>query len=345
MFRLRRMSRHASATCFRSVSDRRRFLRIAWAALVTVACTGTNFAVESAVLRGQQIELVAGWNAIWLEVEPTDDRIAATFDASKIDVVARYFTPSTPVRFLQNPAEKPWNDPGWAVWYAPSRAENFLTSLHAVQGGCAYLVHATTAHTLSISGKVEHRALRWNANSFNLTGLPVSGSPGMTFARFFSGASGRLGNQIYRLVEGSWQKVGTLGSAEIRPGEAYWIFAEGKTNYQGPLELKFAGSTHLNLGGGTAAVNLLNRGTSPLSAKASIQGDMPLFRSVPDFENLRSTAEPFVGEVDLGSISAGKSIELALEYRPTMAPNAPKTALLIVKTSDGSILRVPLRAQ
>jgi hypothetical protein len=301
----------------------------------------------ASAMRAQQIEVVAGWNAIWLEVDPVDDRVASTFDPSKIDVVARYFTPATQVRFLQNPAEQPWNEPGWGVWYAPSRGEAFLTSLHAVQGSAAYLVHATNAHTITVTGAVQHRPLRWNANSFNLTGLPVAESPRITFARFFSGAGNRLGNQVYRLVEGTWQKVGNLSAAEIRPGEAYWIYAEGRTNYQGPLEAKYVGAGQLNLAAnaGSAGIDLINRGTNTLSVKATVEGGLPLFRAVPDLANLTSKTVRMTGEVDLGSISAGKASELRLEYRPTGEPPGSASGILTLKSSDGCILRLPIRAK
>src|SRR5690606_20577366 len=78
--------------------------------------------------RTQEFQLVAGWNAIYLDVDPADDAVASSFQSGLVDVVARYFIPKTPVRFIEDSAEEPWNTAGWSVWYAPSREESFLNS-------------------------------------------------------------------------------------------------------------------------------------------------------------------------------------------------------------------------
>lgn len=295
-------------------------------------------------VRVQQIALLEGWNAIWLEVDPENDAIPATFNPEKVDIVARYFTPQTQVRFIQNPGETAWNEPQWRVWYAPSRAEAFLNSLHAIHGGCAYLVHAKAACNLSVSGSPLLHRLSWNANSYNLAGLPVSG--GMSFARFFSGADGKLGGQVYRLVEGSWQKVTNLAGTEIRPGEAYWIYCEGKTNYQGPLEVKFTGADRISVSrdSSLATLDLINRGTSPLTVTASVDGGLPLFRSVPDLANLSSNAVAITGAITLDPIAPGTAGDFRLQFRPAQDSTVSGSALLTLTTSDGSLIRVPIRA-
>ncbi len=302
----------------------------------------------AATTRTQVIELVEGWNAIWLEVAPSDDKITAVFDPEKVDVVARYFTPKTQVRFIADPGEQAWNTPGWGVWYAPSRAEAFLTNLHAIQGNSAYLVHAKSNVTLRITGEVRYRPLRWNTDSFNLTGLPVSETTRPTFARFFSGAGGKLGAQVYRLVEGSWQKITDLTTAEIRAGEAYWVFCEGKTNYQGPLELRFAGTDGVNFGGGSnlSVIEFSNRAGNAFSVTASIEsgGSLPLFRSIPDLANLTSKSEPMLGNASLGNLSAGGVARFRLECRPALMTAAADSAILKFSTSDGVVLRLPVRA-
>jgi hypothetical protein len=298
-------------------------------------------------VRTQQIELAQGWNAVWIEVSPTNDQVAAVFDPAKVDVVARYFTPETQVRFIEDPGEKAWNTPGWGVWYEPSRAEAFLTSLHAIQGNSAYLVHATQNHTLSVTGTVRFRPLRWNTDSFNLVGLPVSSSVKPTFGRFFSGAGGRVGAQVYRLVEGSWQKVSDPATTQIRAGEAYWIYCDGKTNYQGPLELRFTGADSVSLGSGSnlSVIECANRATNAFSVNASIEsgGNLPLFRSVPDLANLTSKSEPLSGGSNLGNLTAGSVSRLRLELRPALMTGSEGSALLNLSTSDGIVLRVPVR--
>lgn len=298
--------------------------------------------------RTQTVALTTGWNAIWLEVEPADSAVAKVFDPAKVDVVARYFTPKTQVRFIEDPSEAAWNNPGWGVWYAPSRAEAFLTSLYAIQGNCAYLVHATKDVTLEVTGAVRFQPMRWNTDSYNLTGLPVSGTVKPTFARFFSGAGGKVGTQVYRLVQGSWQKVSNPGATEIRAGEAYWIYCEGKTRYQGPLELRFTGQDGVSFGNGSnlSAIDLTNRATNAFSVSVSLEpgGNLPLFRTVTDFADLTSRSTPLGGLTDLGTLNAGTVSQLRLERRPAAMTGTSGSAVLKFSTSDGIVLRVPVRA-
>lgn len=311
-------------------------------------CGALLISLEAATTRTQVIELAAGWNAIWLEVAPVDDRVSAVFDPDNVDVVARYFTPETQVRFISDPGEQAWNSPGWGVWYAPSRAEAFLTSLHAIQGNSAYLVHAKSRATLQVTGEVRYRPLRWNTDSFNLTGLPVSDTVRPTFARFFSGAGRRLGAQVYRLLDGSWQKISNLAATEVRAGEAYWIFCEGKTNYQGPLELRFTGADCVSFGEGSnlSVIEFANRATNAFSVSASIEpgGTVPLFRSVPNLANLTSKSEPMPGNASVGNLAIGEVSRFRLEYRPALMTAASGSAILKFATSDGVVLRVPVRA-
>lgn len=314
---------------------------------VGLALLGAFGQVAADTVRTQNIALTAGWNAVWLEVDPAEGAVPAVFDPEKVDVVARYFTPQTQVRFIEDPGEKAWNAPEWGVWYAPSRAEAFLTSLHAIQGNCAYLVHATRDFTLTVTGTVRFRPLRWNTDSFNLVGLPVSGTVRPTFARFFSGAGAKVGARVYRLAQGSWQKVSNLATAEIRSGEAYWIYSEGKTNYQGPLDLRFTGLDSLNFGNGSnlCVIELANRATNSFSVTASIEsGTLPLFRSIPDLANLTSKSEALVGETSLGNLNTGGVSQFRLEFRPGLMTGTSGTALLKLSTSDGIVVRVPVRA-
>ncbi len=304
--------------------------------------------VEAGTSRTQNIALVAGWNAVWLEVDPSDAAVHAVFDPQTVDVVARYFTPGTPTRFIEDPGEQAFNAPGWGVWYAPSRAEAFLTSLHAIQGNCAYLVHATNDAAIAVTGEVSYRPLRWDTDSYNLTGLPVFGAVGPSFGRFFSGAAGKVGAQVYRLSGGSWQKVGDLASATIRPGEAYWIYCSGKTNYQGPLEVRFPGVDGVTLGTSSlrTAVQLTNRASAAFSVTATLESaeDLPLFRSVLDLATLTPHSEPLGGATSLGNLSPGGVSQLNLELRPLLMTGKTGSALLLLSTSDGIVLRLPVRA-
>ena len=309
------------------------------------------FAAQSAMAataRSQEITLAKGWNAICLDVQPADPAVPAVFDPAKVDFVARYFTPASEVRFLDNPAELSWNDPAWGVWYAPDRGEDFLSNLHAIDAGAAYLVHAREAHTLTVTGDVRFRRLRWKTDSFNLTGLPVEGNATITFAQFFSGAADKLGARVYRLANGAWQPVTNLTTTTLRPGEAYWIYCEGHADYQGPLDVRFSGMDGIDLGfhSNASTVELTNRSNAPFSVQATVESNsgLPLYRSVRQAGAVATQAHSLDTAGALGSIAAGATTRLQIETRREQMNAGSGSAVLKLATSNGLVLRIPVHA-
>ncbi|MCP5558801.1 MAG: hypothetical protein H7A55_13725 [Verrucomicrobiaceae bacterium] len=297
--------------------------------------------------RTQRVELKAGWNAVSIDVDPLDSAPGTVFDSTKVDIVARYFTPRTPVRFIADPEEQAWNAPGWGVWYAADRAEAFLTSLHAIHGGSAYLVHARQDCALNVAGAVNFRRLQWTTDSFNLTGFPVEAGATITFAKFFAGSSGRIGSRIYRLVEGSWQKITDPATTVIRPGEACWVYCEGSTTYQGPLDLRFHGR-ELDFGANSSQVVLeyANRIDTPFSVQVAVESNtgLPLYRGVLDLAAGTSTAVSLAGGANLGSVPGGGVNHLNLELRRELMTGISGSAILKFTTTDGVVLRIPVAA-
>lgn len=315
-------------------------------------CLATGASLSSAGVacagqpqRQQQFQLNAGWNAIFLEVNPIVDGVGEVFGADMVDAVARYFVPNSPIRFIEDPQEEPWNTAGWSVWYAPQRAESFLNTLHAVHGGAAYLVHATKAGVLAINGAVVPSVREWKADSFNLIGFPVD-VVGLTFAQYFAGAEGKIGAQVYRMVNGSWQKVTNLAATRIQPGAAYWIYCEGRTSYTGPLEVRMTGANAVNFGGQSSAVaiELRNRINTSFSVEASIESNdgLPLFRRVNDLSTLTAQSVPLLTKAALGTLAPGQTDVFRLELRRDTQTVSGTSAVLKFTTSNGVVQRVPI---
>lgn len=303
-------------------------------------------AILGAAERTQRFQLESGWNAIYLDVSPSNDEVEVVFAGGLVDMVARYFVPLTPVRFIDDNTVKPWNTEGWSVWYSEQRAESFLNSLHAIQGGAAYLVHAVEQGTLEISGETEVRPVTWKADSFNLTGFSVESS-GMSFAAYFAGAENRIGSRVYRLVNGSWQKVVNLSSTMIRPGEACWVFCDGNTLYQGPLEVGMGGSREIRFGRGTQAVtvDLRNVVNTPFTVVAEIEANigLPLYRRLVNLSNATAESTPAIGVFNLGTLGPGALTHFRLELREEHFSGSGDSANLKFTTSNGVVIRVPVR--
>jgi hypothetical protein len=319
------------------------WLRLALIATLFLGCISPTWASQPQ--REQHFHLKVGWNAIFLEVSPIADSVGEVFGADMVDAVARYFVPNSPIRFIEDPQEEPWNTAGWSVWYAPQRAETFLNTLHAVHGGAAYLVHATKAGVLTITGTVVPMVREWKVDSFNLTGFPVD-APGMTFAQYFAGAEGKIGTRVYRMVNGSWQKVTNLASTQIQPGAAYWIYCEGRTTYNGPLEVRMTGAARVYFDDQSSIVTieLRNRINTAFSLEASMESNdgLPLYQQVIDLTNLTSQSVPLTGRRSLGTLAPGQTTVFRLRLRRDTQTINGTAAVLKFTTSNGVVQRVPI---
>ncbi len=311
-----------------------------------LACAFTGYSQT----REQSLELHAGWNSVFLEVEPADVNPQAVFANTPIDTVARYFPRTSPVQYITDPAEAPWNEPGWGVWYASSRPESVVSSLHAIHGNKPYLVHTPSACTWKVSGGVAFQRLSWQADSFNLMGFGVDEQSPPTFERLFAGAGGRIGQRVYRLDDaGKWQPVTLPATTAIRSGEAYWVYCRGKTDYQGPIEVRVPGLSELNFGnsGSRLDIEFFNPATEPASVRVEVvpgSGDLPLAQVVRSLSTLQ-TSYPELSPTTELTVPSGQLEMLRLEVRREAMSAAAQTRLLRVTTSCGQRYWVPVRAQ
>jgi len=187
----------------------------------------------------QTINLRSGWNAIWLDVDPTDSDPAAVFSGVPITAAWTFSERLTSTDFIQSTAETIWNRSAWLSYVPAPRPESINNNLFAIQGARAYLIHSQFAATLNVTGRPNFRPLRWVENAYNLLGFPVDPALPPSFGNFFgpspahvNPATGTL-TEAYRLAEdGTWQRV--LSSDLIQHGAAYWVFSKGASAFQAP---------------------------------------------------------------------------------------------------------------
>jgi hypothetical protein len=214
-----------------------------------VALLATVLLVSSAAAQTttQTFQLRSGWNAIWLELEPTNPDIGAVFTNLPVSSVWTYVAKDAPVEFIQQQTEELFNEPAWLPYFPPSRPEAFLTKLGSAHALRAYLVNVTNAATLTITGKPVLRPAVWVTDSFNLRGFPVNPASLPTFATFFGPAAAHANQAVYQLqANGQWQLV--TPATPMKHGEAYWVYSLGASTYQGPTGLEVEFGTGLNYG-------------------------------------------------------------------------------------------------
>ena len=310
--------------------------------------------------RTQVIALEKGWNAVWLEVQPGVASPGDVFNGALVDIVAGYVKPVSEAQFAKNTAVNVQALSGWNVWYAPHRADAPLSRLHGMGSGMGYLVHALEAAVVEVRGTVEPAELRWTPNRFNLAGFAVAAQGGPTFKQLFEASPAHNHNKIYRLANGAWRQVLQPDAEAPRPGEAFWIWCEGGSSYQGPLYVKANSPTGMVLGGDEpAGLEFGNASLHPLTFTLGLvvddaNEDIPLAVMV---KTVAPEAEGFQGLVDVPvefpagawtqafpEYGPGDGVLLPLALRKKEMSQGKHKGLLKVETDLGTLAWVPVWA-
>lgn len=305
-------------------------------------------------VRTQTIQLSAGWNAVYLEIEPLKGDPSELFAGTPVSIAAAYFRPATSMEFIESPDVALPDRKRWNVWYAPGREDALLSNLHAIQAHHAYLLYAEQPYTWSMQGTPFYGAIQWHPNAFNLVGFPLDSSEQPTMANFFSGISAHNPLKAYRLSNGQWNLITNPAQTLMKPGEAFWVYSQGASSYRGPLEVSFSSSS---LGGlvfsessGSRQLEIRNVSPFPqdltLSLQAGKNGILPLSYMVrildgPD-QPIATTAVAFPQSLKLGPLEAGKAFVLELQVAQESVTAATMNTTLSISSNAGSRVDVPL---
>jgi len=198
----------------------------------------------------QTFQLHPGWNAVFLEVRPEPNDADAVFGGLPLASAWTWNPRVGKVEFIDDPNEALIDSPAWQGYFPQPRPEAILTNLFSVQANRAYLIkiEGTQPVVWSVTGRPEVRTPAWIADSFNLTGFFVDPSIPVTFSTYLASSAAHAGQPIYRLVDGAWQAVDPF-TTQIHSGEAYWIYTQGSSDYQGPITLDLESGSDLDFGG------------------------------------------------------------------------------------------------
>jgi hypothetical protein len=313
-------------------------------------------AASAADVVRQSVPLRRGWNAVHLKVDPLDPAPAAVFRGLPVEKVATFFPRRTPVEFIQDPASADWKQEGWSVWFADTQPEALLSDLYAIPGGQGYLVFASAPATWEVEGRVVFRPTRWRADSYNFVGFAVDPVSPPTFAQWFAGSPAHQPSRrplIYRLdATGHWVPVDRRDTTVIEPDAACWVFCQGGSEYQGPLEATVLRSTR---GGGldfgkvaeTLTLRLRNPGPTPLgfTLELSPDGALPLSyeRRLPA---LGQTARLGLTSLTVfPPLEPGGELDVRITLDRAQMTAAEATGLLSVRDEVGGVVRIPVKGQ
>jgi hypothetical protein len=206
----------------------------------------------------QVVTLEAGWNAVFFEVEPTNIDPAVVFASLGANLLSVWTWNANggTVEFIQNPVQLIPSSPQM-LNYQPDDPQNIVTNLHAIRGNQAYLIHVSAGATLTVTGEPKVPKINWKPNSFNLVGFHVNAVNPPLFHDFFEPSSahngefvsGRATPEIYKLDNASSSWVPVLSpSVPMKKGEAFWVYTQGSSEFNGPVAVQLERADGLHYG-------------------------------------------------------------------------------------------------
>ena len=210
----------------------------------------------------QTITIRPGWNAVFLEIQPEPNECATVFSSApfvgnEISRVAMWTGDELGAQFISDPATLTPQSEGWLLHFPNASFGSSVPTLKVLQGGRAYLIKsdASVNRTWTITGTPIARTLRWKADAYNFTGFYVGTPP--TVDKFFAASPAHTGQPVYRMTAtGAWQKVANPSTDTLARGEAYWVFTQGASQYQGPLRITLTQGGVLDFGKSTDEITM-----------------------------------------------------------------------------------------
>jgi hypothetical protein len=220
----------------------------------------------------QTLNLRAGWNAVFIEVQPEPAECDEVFGPQPIESVWAWNKRFSPVQFVSDPNTLLPGQPDWLTYLPPTSPHRSAVSLHTLNGGRAYLIKTTGATTLTVRGRPVPRPIDWVPDSFNLVGFPTSATQPPTFQAFFSGSPAQNGQPIYRLNSaGTWERVISPSNTLMVRGECYWVRCAGASTYTGPSRIQFESGRGMDYGRTTVEQTLTIRNAATTAATFNLR--------------------------------------------------------------------------
>lgn len=301
----------------------------------------------------QTFTLQNGWNAIHLEVTPSDGNPASLFADLPVASVWTRVDKLSSVDFIQDPTEPAFNEADWLKWNAPPDPP-FLNDLRELQGNRAYLVKLTNGPvTWQVTGKLAVHSIPWVTDAWNLRGFPVSSVHPPTFRSYFQPSTNHYNQAqdrlwgVYRLgADGAWALADA--DAAMRAGEACWVYCQGASSYTAPLELSPESGETLDFGQTLGQINLKFNNWAPGVRTVTLaQAGSPVpgllayrhFDATNGFE-WADLPNPFTVVV-----TNGASRSLTLGFRRSRMPSTNYASILYASDEEGTRQALPMLAE
>jgi hypothetical protein len=156
----------------------------------------------------QTIHLKPGWNAVFLEVDPSPNDSEIVFFEVPVVSVWMWNKRFQSIQYIQDPQVLMPEQPEWLCYFPPSSSESMLTNLHIIMGGNAYLIKldGDAEFDWIVQGVPRIRKHEWFNNSYNFAGFYIDPASPPRFQEFFASDEALSGQPVYELnSEGHWE--------------------------------------------------------------------------------------------------------------------------------------------
>jgi len=223
----------------------------------------------------QQIALKPGWNAVFLEVDPTPAECDALFAGMPIESVWDWNRSVDSPQFVQDMDTLIPGAPGWLTWFPATHPLASQASLFSLRDGRPYLIKLADnapATTWTITGKPSLRGISWQAGGVNLVGFHVATNAAQTFANLFAGETNLVAQPVYRLSPtGVWERISNLATTGPTSGEGYWVRCKGPATTTALIEIGSASRRGLIFGRNAFEQNLQVRNVTTSNRTVSVR--------------------------------------------------------------------------
>ena len=326
-----------------SVSPQPRLLP---AALMALALGALAPGVARAQWLTQSVDLKAGWNSLFLHVDPshaTLDELVATDPSFAIEEVWMWRPELSAQQFVDSPQSPASTDSRWTSW---TRAQGENSALRKLAPNTAYLVKvkaSVSTYTWPLKGKAVAPRYSWTTSGLNFLGFPTpQGAPPM-FDAFLARGPGefRSNAKFYRYVGGALggNNPGLVffpRTTPVRRGEAFWIESGDYFNrYFGPFEVAGSASGEVKFGDAlrSSGIRVNNLTAAPLTLTLALKAS----------ESAPAGQPVVVGVVPL-LIRGTRDTETGAYAYTRLAPGTPSTWTLAAAGADGSSVEIVLGA-
>ena len=217
----------------------------------------------------QTFTLSAGWNAIYLSVEPMNpsplvnqgtaeqpqwvhekSMMEAVFGplvaSGALESVWTYNQPVSHKDYIVDPGEGLWDAPGWLYYIPkgkPGSGDTSLTNLVSLHTNTGYLVKLKdkTSGTVQVAGRPVPGHHRWGTGPYNLAGFPMLPGGGATVGAMKTASPI---TEVRALTpQGEWQKL--ADTVMLQYGQSYLVYygnpgVSGRQNFTAPLDMDSA---------------------------------------------------------------------------------------------------------